>query len=391
MRPEPARDRHRARASLGHAGLNLVLVVVSVGLAVLLVEGYARLAGLYVDEDLSRIRGEERRHWLKEPVLGWRGMPGASYVLAGTRVRTVVRNNTLGFRDREFAFEKRRDETRIAVLGDSFIWGYGTELASRRFTDLLEAKLRAAGTQAEVYNFGIAGWGTDQEYLAYQHVVSLYRPDLVILAYYLNDPLDNVTPEGKPYYVWSAGALHLKNVPVQRGPGGEAYTPSFMVRLKTTLVRRLYTYRLLRDGLKAWDPLYQALVRAGLLDDQLRGHSAEYLEGLTRELIMRLRHAVEADGAKFMVLWIPDVHEVRASWFSPVTRTLVSVKTKLAQSDLGCPQLDLAPAFAAAMQASERSFYQAFDGNHWNDDGNRLVADVVTSFLQTRGLLPYAR
>lgn len=92
------------------------------------------------------------------------------------------------------------------------MWGYGTELARNRFSNQLEKVLRESGKLVEVYNFGISGWGNDQEYLAYKNIVSSYQPDLVILAYYINDPMDNITRAGKPYYALVNGQLELSDV-----------------------------------------------------------------------------------------------------------------------------------------------------------------------------------
>ena len=144
------------------ASVNLLLMVASICFVVFLIEGWARLTGRYVDEDKARIRAEERLYYLKDLILGWRGKPNASYTMVGTEVRTIVRNNSIGFGDKEFIKEKRLGVTRIVVLGDSFIWGYGTELVSNRFTNLLEKILREKGTAVEVYIFGLSGWGNGQ-------------------------------------------------------------------------------------------------------------------------------------------------------------------------------------------------------------------------------------
>jgi hypothetical protein len=219
--------------------------------------------------------------------------------------------------------------------------------------------------------------------------VRAYRPDLVILGYFINDPLDNLTRPGKPYYLLVNGTLELRNVPVSRATEA-TYTPSLGDRVKITLAHRLYTYQLLRDGLKPWDAARRFMIRLGWLPDELRGHDIEAVAALTRELVIRLRDAVEHDGAKFMVLWIPELLEFRQSRMDFVMRATISIKDRLARSSLGWSALDFTPIFAAAMRGS-MALYQEYDGRHWNDDGNRLVAEEVARFLRSEGLPPFAR
>ena len=369
-----------------------LLALLSTAVALLLVEVGVRLTGLYVDEDLKRIRQEERLYYIRDPLLGWRGRPGAVYEVRGTTTGTVVHNNALGFRDREFG-AKRPGTTRIAVLGDSFIWGYGATSVESRFSDRLERLLQLEGHNVEVYNFGISGWGTDQEYLAYRHVLSRLDPDLVILGYYTNDAIDNINRVGKPYYVLAGGELRLMNVPVPEATGSEtvAYTPSLSERIKIFLAHRLYTYKILRNTLKRSDLLAGWLVRLGVLEDELEGHEPAYIEALARALLTRTCGAVRADGTQLLVLWIPDLYEVRSGRLSAMMRMTASIKERLVRTDLACPSLDLAPIFRAAMHATRKAFYQQYDGRHWDDDGNRLVAEEVGKFLRARGLPPYGR
>lgn len=370
---------------------NASIAATAVLFAVLLAEGYARLSGLYVDGKIPPpLRAQERLYYFRDPVLGWRGRPNAAYELIGTGVKTVVRTNSLGFRDREFARDRTPGTTRIAVLGDSFIWGYGTETAGKRFTDQLEAKLRGERFEAEVYNFGIAGWGTDQEYLAYRSIVAEYRPDVVVLSYYINDSLDNIKRIGKPYYVLRDGRLELKNVPVGGETEVEPYRPSLLGRLKLFLGRHSYTYRLARNGLKEWDGFHRLMIRLRILDDELEANPVPYVESLTRALLLETCKAVRQDGAALMILWVPDLYELRRRGLNHIMRTAAAVKDRLAKSEIGCPGLDLAPAFAAGMRESPRTLYQEYDGRHWTDEGNRFVAEQVAKSLRAHGLPPYS-
>lgn len=83
--------------------------------------------------------------------------------------------NSFGMRDRERA--QKSDASRVALLGDSFVEGWGNELPDR-LSDRLEQQL---GT--EVLNFGTSGgFGTIQEWLQYKHMVSEFDHDVVMLG-----------------------------------------------------------------------------------------------------------------------------------------------------------------------------------------------------------------
>jgi lysophospholipase L1-like esterase len=101
----------------------------------------------------------------------------------------VVRNNALGFREREFSMPKTSGTFRIMVLGDSLTWGAGLG-EEERYSHLLEEKLRAAVGKAgnvEVLNFGRSATATvDQEKILASQI-QVVNPDLVVVGFCVND------------------------------------------------------------------------------------------------------------------------------------------------------------------------------------------------------------
>lgn len=90
-----------------------------------------------------------------------------------------------------FVPPSRRPGTfRVAVLGDSFTFGWGVQ-PEQAWPALLEARLDAGlaptGLDAEVLNFGVPGYNTWLQLLHWRRVVSRYAPDAVLLGYYSND------------------------------------------------------------------------------------------------------------------------------------------------------------------------------------------------------------
>jgi lysophospholipase L1-like esterase len=114
----------------------------------------------------------------------YRPKPGA----IGTAGGEPFRINSLGMRDKEYALEKPPGVARIAILGDSFTFGSGVR-ESATFAKVLEASLNASGggTRYEVMNFGVKGYDTAQELATLREVALPLDPDLIVVAYYLND------------------------------------------------------------------------------------------------------------------------------------------------------------------------------------------------------------
>lgn len=155
---------------------NLALAAVSTALFAGLVEGVARLI------EPPPVQKQEYLWDWKERFRG-----GDFYTLEkGEGYPPSEENNVDGLRDATRPVETRPGLRRIVVLGDSVTFGHGLE-AAQAFPQQLEARLRAAGRDVEVFNVALPGWSTRQERLAYERIARPYRPDAVVLAVCLND------------------------------------------------------------------------------------------------------------------------------------------------------------------------------------------------------------
>lgn len=157
-------------------------------LCLLFVEGITRLlvgAGLlpYRTYPTSRVP----QYWASiDPVVGvWR-YPNATFVQKERCYDVTYRSNSAGARDPERQLRSAASR-RFAVLGDSFIEGYGLA-AEDRVTNLLEAR-----TGVEFLNFATSGgFGTIQEWLLYTSRVEQYdHTDILLFILPANDFEDN--------------------------------------------------------------------------------------------------------------------------------------------------------------------------------------------------------
>jgi len=112
------------------------------------------------------------------PNIGYTFIPGLKTRVEHNEGGYLIRVNSSGFRsDWEFEPSKRPGVFRVLVFGDSFTAADRVS-NKQRYTDVLAALLPGV----EVYNFGLSGTGTDQQYLAYQEYANGIEHDLLVIS-----------------------------------------------------------------------------------------------------------------------------------------------------------------------------------------------------------------
>ncbi|MFC2173954.1 SGNH/GDSL hydrolase family protein, partial [Acidobacteriota bacterium] len=150
-----------------------------------------------------------------------------AFALAEAVVRILVpqagwrqfEDTSLGWSGKEYqaldsrAVPKPDNAVRIVTLGDSFLAGAGIYRYEQRFTEVAKERLPF---EADVHVLASAGWGTDQQLLAFLQKGAPLKPDLVILAFCANNDLSDNLSNGwppnklKPYFVLhDSGRLEL--------------------------------------------------------------------------------------------------------------------------------------------------------------------------------------
>lgn len=99
----------------------------------------------------------------------------------------LISINTYGFRDLEFEPQKEQGVFRIAVLGDSQEEALQVDLDKTWQKVMAKVLSVDLGRPVESYNFGVSGYGTDQQWLTLREKVWQFNPDMVILAFSPND------------------------------------------------------------------------------------------------------------------------------------------------------------------------------------------------------------
>jgi len=170
-----------------------------------------------------------------DATLGWFPVANSHGKFGSMLSEISMDNNSQGFRDIEHVFS---DKPRIMFIGDSFVWGYDVQ-APDRFTD----KLRARHPEWSIYNCGVSGYGTDQEYLLLKQRFDDYKPRLVFLVFCTeNDDENNCSNNSdgiyfKPYFTVGRKGLVLHGIPVP--PSERVFCLQHPLLFKSYLARQV--------------------------------------------------------------------------------------------------------------------------------------------------------
>jgi hypothetical protein len=206
---------------------------------------------------------------------GYHHAPGLRTQETGVLVTT----NSRGMRgSREYSVPKPEAVVRVVALGDSFTFGVGVPDDAT-----WPAQLEAALPGSEVVNLGEPAYAHDQMYFALSDEGLKLEPDVVIVGFYPNDVVrDELTfyCAEKPRFTLGAEGWHVENVPVPLPWDVHDH------------------YREL--------PLVYAIPRA-LIEASLQPSIDERTgEERATEILRRMRKLVEAAGARFLLVHLPD-------------------------------------------------------------------------------------
>lgn len=170
-------------------------------------------------------------------------------------IQRHVRINAFSFRNDHFFKDKDSKELRLAVVGDSYTYGYGIEDEADRYGNLLEQKLNEtcsySGGTAKVYNLARPGMNTREEVETIRLFAKEHHVEGVIVGYTLDDARSNRTPLHTD--VCYNRIFQYQNNPLLKFIIGKSFAAEYWyVRLYGKLFTRDYTN-------KCWGNSQQAL------------------------------------------------------------------------------------------------------------------------------------
>jgi lysophospholipase L1-like esterase len=361
----------------------VTLVVVGLLLPLLALEAFLRLGGAVLPGEYQTTSFLEAH-----PEFGRRNRPGQGWKRT-SEFTSWIEINSKGLRGPEIAYEKPAGELRVLVLGDSFTFAEQVN-QHETFSALLEERLNADGRPGtvRVLNAGSNGWATANELVFLAEEGVKYRPDLVVLALYLdNDVPDNYRRVAEVRDAERAD-LALRGADAFDGP--------------RRILRRSTLYTVLETGVLAklpWSPA-EGSSDASLRRAPRTAEEAAEAWAITASLLKRMRDIAEGQGAGFVVMVVPSLSEVAAGprvrepgggqnedegsdepGFEDRHGTLAGIADRL-----GLRRLDLLSAFLDRTARSEERLYYLSNA-HWTAAGHALAAEELHSFLTRGGLI----
>lgn len=394
------------------------MVVLSLAVAVMIAEGVLRIpAGTrhLVKSEYAKIPNVTRRG----TYLPWELRPGSvdRHIDPHGEFDCEFRINSLGLRDREIDVEKRPGIFRILFLGDSMTVGWGVE-ADEAFAKRVEQILNGGrdlgpdeSTPAyETLNCGWASWfTTDGAYVFLRHRLAELEPDLVVLAFFLNDPAELSPDDWRPLGAALPESL-FRSAPAEPD---RPHRYRFRLRVQRFLEHHSYVYNLVRDRLAG------ALRRASkgtdlfTLEAVLRQeypaspvalfteHHAPLIERrlqLTEELLIASRDLALRHGSEFAVVIVPadfqlierkrDRYCILPIVFHDqrfVPKKAQQVVTAICERN-AIPVFDLLDSLGKA--SPEDCFFRS--DPHLTPQGHAVAAEAIAVFLEREGLLGHS-
>ena len=366
---------------------------------------------------------------VRNKYIGWKGIPGKEGRWVKGRIVSYVKMNSHGFRDKERNYKKEQDVFRIVVLGDSCIEGLQVPL-EQTFPYILEKRLNSESRNSfEVINLGVSGFGTAQEYLTLRHYGLKYNPDLVILAFYINNDLkDNSKILGgvsrdkkyinRPYFVLENGKL--KEIPFKikgANPAEDERQHKIGVieqlQISRDLLAKLFpnTYYSLSDRINETPWLTNLFWKIGIKKSRLnpvlsdeskdKGFNNVYAEEyppewrnaweVTKALILKISEELEMKGIGFLVVIIPK-YESQTDRFELLANLDKYSRQRTVKFDLEKPErilsdfleeskidyLLLRPEFEKYIRETGKDlrFRYSYE-DHWNANAHDLAAQLI--------------
>lgn len=286
---------------------------------------------------------------------------------------------------KDYNYEKPPDTIRILGLGDSFQFGVGVE-QNETYLSILEESLNrnAGGKRHEILNYGVPGYATRQELRYFEKEGKKYRPDVVLVSFFVNDLAENLlTANGCIKFV--------RNGYLVDDYTAEQKTLPFKARLFLNQNSQLYCRA--KNAALQLSPQLRTANNRNISNDLLAGYSeksglredARQRLAATFDQIRQLRKAVEDENASMILVFIPDRLQVdQEEWNRFLERYSLpasdydsSLLNKLLNGfakEENITAIDLLPEFRK--EGETKKLYNYIDA-HWNREGNALAARIL--------------
>ncbi len=297
----------------------------------------------------------------------------------------------------------RQGTRKIALLGDSFVEGFGNE----NRTTLSAFMEQSLGRAYDVLNLGVSGdFSTVDQLVVYDDLARFFRPEIVVLFFLnYNDLHDALAPEKRQLideqlrFVYPRVgsfeeiASYLRNVsaPPPASPIGPR---GLCLSRFLTVVEKLFRDQLQMRLNVMWDFRRElARVYSTRPDEQM-----EKAWGIVEASLAELERLTRRDGSQLVVVDLADPYQIDANWMAvsstTVGETLDPIQPNQRLGEIcrrhGIRFYDMyADAKRVIADRGMRFPYLSFRcDRHYAPEGQRLAANLVTAYLRAEKLIP---
>ena len=296
-----------------------------------------------------------------DPDTGWKNAPNLN--------NPGEQTNSGGMRNRkEFSKHPMPGRKRLIFVGDSYTYGFLVKNEEAFVTVLANEHLPGW----DVLNMAVSGTGTDQQLLTYLKYGRGYRPDVVILGFYVRDYHRNLLSfrgYAKPVYKIEQEKLRL-------------YSSHIM------LPQQLYEeYASGQRTFEKWYGSYFLNSIAYAINKRRERKIDSSAKGwkILERIIEKFQKSVLESGAIPIWMTIPsrDILEEEGSRYK-ILEDLIETKCE----DIGMLCLRLDNALRQSQANSEEAIYRPkSEGGHFSIYGNKVVAKTLYQYLKEKVLL----
>jgi hypothetical protein len=242
------------------------------------------------------------------------------------------------------------------------------------------------GTNEGILNFGVSGYGSDQEYLLYQLMGNRFNADEVVVAFTpYNDVANNLAAKEygylKPYFTLENGQPVLHNDHIRN---------SGFRQLLSALDHHSRVWNLMGEFIRGVADLRRTLLKRDIGDaryatyrpDDVTDRDRQGVE-LTVAIFKKFQEAATARKENFYVIFIPYMPNVEKHlpYNHPLVPLIVAGLTR--EGTYRKPY----PAFLKAAIAGGHPFNK--NDRHFSAEGHALFAKVLTDTEMARDAIDY--
>ena len=279
----------------------------------------------------------------------------------------AVRTDRYGFRNPDT--DPGAQSITLLVLGDSFT--FAPELPqSETFSALLESRFQhERGISVKVYNAGVNGYGTTQEVQVLKEMAPILRPQVVLLAFYMNDIRDNRNEmQNGPTRLVRDGYLVPRTDPGRRPRSNRSHLEALLTNRSEWLLNRFVKPRShLRPVIRETDA------------------QASLAMAFSRQALVEFSRVCRSYNATPVIMIIPSGRQSRPWLYDDfaiergeldIEKPQRLVREVCHRENILC--IDLLPVFR-----SQEAPFEGYFGaeGHWTAMGHRLAAEFLAPSL----------